>query len=115
MNLASNRQSRPVTSAEKRAFKRINAKIDARFFYGNIFYSGTVLNISEKGMFINTKRCLPSDSMFVIIIREENALLKVIAKVRRSSAGSSSDGMGVELLRPSADYMEFINRLQIGT
>lgn len=104
-----------MTTTEKRAFKRIAANIDARFFSGNIFYSGTVLNISEKGMFINTKRCLPADSMFVIIIREENTLLKVIAKVRRSTlAGDGCDGMGVELLSPSADYMKFIHRLKIG-
>jgi hypothetical protein len=114
MNIVPNRQSRPVSTAEKRTHKRIAANIDARFFSGNIFYSGTVLNISEKGMFINTKRCLPSDSMFVIIIREENSLLKVIAKVRRFSAnGSSCDGMGVELLSPSVDYMKFINRLKV--
>lgn len=100
--------------AEKRAFKRIAANIDARFFFGNIFYSGTVLNISEKGMFINTKRCLPSDSMFVIIIREEHALLKVIAKVRRSTLGGGGcDGMGVELLSPSADFIKFIDRLKV--
>jgi len=104
-----------MISSEKRAFKRIDATIDARFFFGNIFYSGTVLNVSEKGMFINTKRCLPSDSMFVIIIREENALLKVIAKVRRFAVdGSSCNGMGVELLSPSADYVKFIDRLKIG-
>lgn len=101
-------------SFEKRSFKRINTNIDARFFYGDIFYSGTVLNISEKGMFIHTKRRLPSDSMFVIIIREEHALLKVIAKVRRYSVDyTGSDGMGVELLSPSADYVKFINRLKI--
>ncbi|KPK02009.1 MAG: hypothetical protein AMK71_03755 [Nitrospira bacterium SG8_35_4] len=115
MNLVPKRECSLVTSSEKRAFKRINANIDARFFYGNIFYSGTVLNISEKGMFINTKRFLPSDSMFVIIIREGNALLKVIAKVRRYSVDSGSFyGMGVELLSPSADYVKFINRLKIG-
>jgi hypothetical protein len=104
-----------MATSEKRAFERINANIDARFFYGNMFYSGTVLNISEKGMFIHTKRRLPSESMFVIIIREDNALLKVVAKVRRFSDGAGDrDGMGVELLSPSVDYRRFIDRLKVG-
>lgn len=115
VNIIPNRDIRPMTTSEKRAFKRVAANIDARFFFGNIFYSGMVLNISEKGMFINTKKCLPFDSMFVIIIREDNTLLKVIAKVKRSSLGGGScDGMGVELLSPSADYMKFVNRLKVG-
>jgi hypothetical protein len=99
--------------AEKRAFSRISAKIEARFFFGNIFYSGTVLNISEKGMFINTKRFLPSDAMFVIIIREDNELLKVIAKVKRVvSSTDDREGMGVELLSPSVSYLQFVNKLR---
>ncbi len=112
MNIIPQKKDNIMLSAEKRAFERFPANIDARFFYGNIFYSGTVLNLSEKGMFINTKRCLPSDSMFVIIIRESNALLKVIAKVKRFSIdGSCCNGMGVELMSPSIDYVEFINRI----
>jgi hypothetical protein len=115
VNLIPNRETRNVSTAEKRAFKRIAANIDARFFFGNIFYSGTVLNISEKGMFIHTKRRLPSESMFVIIIRKENSLLKVIAKVRRFSDGAGRyDGMGVELLSPPVDYIKFVNRLKVG-
>jgi hypothetical protein len=99
--------------AEKRAFNRISAKIEARFFFGNIFYSGTVLNISEKGMFINTRRVLPSDAMFVIIIREDNELLKVIAKVKRVVYSTAEkQGMGVELLSPSVGYLQFINSLR---
>ena len=112
MNLIPQKKDSIVSSAEKRAFERIPASIDARFFYGNIFYSGTVLNVSEKGMFINTKRCLPPDSMFVVIIRESNFLLKVIAKVKRFEMyDSSCNGMGVELMSPSNDYVKFINRI----
>ncbi len=97
---------------EKRNSKRIQTKIDARFFYGNMFYSGTVLNVSEKGMFINTKRFLPDDSMFVVIVRSNHNYFKVIAKVKRSQKFSDvSDGMGVELLSPSSEYLKFINNL----
>ncbi len=101
---------------ERRSFKRkrITANIDARFFYGNMFYSGTVLNLSEKGMFINTRRCLPFEPMFVVIIRIENELLNVIAKVKRiTKLNTDCDGMGVELLSPSNGYLELIKRLKI--
>jgi hypothetical protein len=97
---------------EKRNFKRIQIKIDARFFYGNLFYSGTVLNVSENGMFINTKRFLPIDSMFVVIVRSNHNYFKVIAKVKRSQKSNDiSNGVGVELLSPSTDYLKFINNL----
>ena len=97
---------------DKRVSNRISVNIDARFFHGNIFYSGIVRNLSEQGLFIDTKKCLPSDSMFVVIIREENDLLKVIAKVKRASINIDTClGMGVELLSPSAGYLDFIQRL----
>jgi len=103
----------PMAFVEKRAYKRINTNIDARFFYGNIFYSGRVLNLSEKGMFINTKKCLPHDSMFVVILKEGEELLKVIAKVKRLSISDEGcEGMGVELLSPSVGYLDFINKLR---
>lgn len=103
-----------MVSAERRSFHRISANIDARFFYGNIFYSGVVINLSERGMFLATKRCLPNDSMFVVIIRENQDLLKVIAKVRRVSVEQNScHGMGIELLSPSDGYLNFINRLRV--
>jgi len=98
---------------EKRAHPRIPTKIDARFFYGNLFYSGTVSNISQKGMFVNTRRLLPTGSIFVILIRAENQLLKVVARVKRNiRENGSHDGMGVELLSPSAPYMDLVSGLQ---
>lgn len=103
--------SRP--SAEKRISSRVAANIDARFFHANIFYSGIVRNLSEQGMFIDTKKCLPFDSMFVVIIRHDNDLLKVIAKVKRAALNTDTcQGMGVELLSPSAGYLDFIQKLR---
>jgi c-di-GMP-binding flagellar brake protein YcgR len=99
---------------ERRAYRRIPTNIDARFFYGNLFYTGTLLNISEKGMFINTKRYITSESMLVVIISVENELLKIIATVKRSVRNNSDcDGMGVEVLRPSGGYVEFVKGLKI--
>ncbi|MBI4849947.1 MAG: PilZ domain-containing protein [Nitrospirae bacterium] len=98
---------------ERRAFERIDTNITARYFFGNMFYTGNILNISERGMLINTRRCLPSESMFVVIIRLESKLLKVVAKVRRLKKGNDHyDGMGVELLSTSVEYLDFIKSLK---
>lgn len=113
MNLSVYKESSPIKAMERRSHARISTKIDARFFYGNLFYSGTVSNISGKGMFINTKRLLPSGSIFVVLIRTENQLLKVIARVKRNIRDNGvNDGMGVELLSPSAMYMDLVGGLQ---
>lgn len=99
---------------ERRAFERVPTNINARFFYGNMFYTGNILNISEKGMFISTRRCLPCDSMFVIIVRLEDKLLKVVAKVKRLTKGNGyHNGMGVELLYTSVGYLDFVSTLKI--
>ena len=112
MNLLLKNKSEMTALMENRNFKRIQTKIDARFFYGNLFYSGTVLNVSENGMFINTKRFLPIDSMFVVIVRSNHNYFKVIAKVKRAQKLTDVfNGMGVELLSPSTDYLKFINNL----
>jgi len=99
---------------ERRSHTRIPTKIGARFFYGNLFYSGTVLNISQKGMFIHTKRLLPSGSVFIVLIRTDNQLLKVIARVKRNIRDQAGlDGMGVELLSPSDMYMALVSGLEV--
>lgn len=97
---------------ERRTLSRIPTNIDARFFYGNMFYTGTVLDMSEKGLFLNTKRYLPNDAMFVLIFHLEGTLLKVIAKVKRRETSDAKNGMGVELLSPSINYLEFVDSLK---
>lgn len=113
MNIVVYQKNNQLKVMERRSHPRISTKIDARFFYGNLFYSGTVSNISHKGMFINTRRLLPSGSIFIVLIRIENQLLKVVARVKRNIRNNSGiDGMGVELLSPSAIYMDLVGGLQ---
>jgi len=51
--------------------------------------------------------------MFVVIIRLESEIFKVIAKVKRAvKNGNSSEGMGVQLLSPSIDYLDYLNTLK---
>jgi len=113
MNIALRGKKNSYMFKEQRASERIQTNIDARFFYGNLFYSGTVSNVSDSGMFINTKRFLPADSMFVVIIRLENELLKVIAKVKRFTATADNGaGMGVVLLSPSRSYLDLVSKMK---
>lgn len=113
MNMINMTRKKDVAPANRRTYRRINTSIHARFFYGNLFYSGNVVNISERGLFISTKRFIPSESMFVVLIRVEEELYKVIARVKRIERSTSgNDGMGVELLSPSSGYLSFVDRLK---
>lgn len=97
---------------EKRSDRRVTARIDARFFYGSLFYSGTILNLSEKGMFIAARKSFPPGTIFVILFRIDGEVLKVIARVRRTAAGrGDEEGMGLELLSPSRRYIEYTGSL----
>lgn len=100
-----------MSNREKRAFRRIPVNIDARFFHGNIFYSGNLRNLSDKGMLIDTRRHLPLNSMFVVLIREENDLLNMVVKVKWISRDTTSPGMGVEIVTLSPRYLDFIHRV----
>ena len=113
MNFLFKKKTIPDYFAEKRAVKRIAANLETRLSCGNMFYTGVVLNLSEKGMFISTRRFLPSNTTFLIIIRMEDKLLKIPAKVKRlTKTDSFYYGMGVELLTPPAEYLEFVENIK---
>jgi hypothetical protein len=99
---------------EKRAWKRVPAKVQADFFYGKTMYTGIVTNISKKGMYIKTEMCLPSDSKFEMLLPFMDEVLKVPVKVSRSErTGSAYKGMGVEILDSFNGYMDFFNSLEV--
>ncbi len=99
---------------EKRIFERIPSSLAVRFPHENMFYSGTVLNLSEKGMFISTKRLFPAYSVFSITIKRENELLKVFVRVKRAmKTNGYYDGIGVEILNPQKKYLEFVENLRL--
>jgi hypothetical protein len=80
---------------ERRALERMPEGKDVRISYRKKIYSGTVLNLSEKGMFIGTCECFPLDS----IIRIESELLKILVKVNRvTEMNGYYDGIGVEVI-----------------
>ncbi len=99
---------------EKRNYQRISTAVDARFLYGDMFYSGTIMNLSEKGMFMRTRICLPFNCLFEIIINKKDVLIKVNVRVKRvTKINGYYDGMGVEILNPQKEYLEFIDSLRL--
>jgi hypothetical protein len=93
----------------RKSGRDIPANIDVRFFFGNMFYSGTLLTFSEKEMFIKTTIRLPAEAMFIIIIPIEGECLNIIARVRKTAENSPvSSGMAVELLNPPEKYANYV-------
>ena len=81
---------------ERRALERKPAGKDISILYRKKSYSGTVLNLSEKGMFIGTSECFPPDS----IIRIESELLNTLVKVNWvTEMNGYYDGIGVEVIK----------------
>ena len=98
---------------ERRAFERIPSDVEARFFYGNMFYAGKITDLSEKGMFVNTKKCFPPDTLFLVMVCENNRVLKMSVKVKRFiRTNGCNDGMGLEIISPSADYIHYVDGLK---
>ena len=73
---------------EKRSSDRIHKRLNIVFPCCNSFHSGTVLNLSESGMLIDTKTWVPLKSTFEILIPVKKEILKIPVKfVRLSKAG----------------------------
>jgi hypothetical protein len=107
---------------EKRAFERLPVNFQARLFYGNMIYTGTVTNLSENGMFISTKMNFPVDSVLVSAILEDQSIIhssiRLPVRIRRTVRSNNyydlikDSGIGVELLKPLQEYAEFVSNFK---
>ncbi len=98
---------------EKRTFKRIPTNISVRFFCGPKEYFGTVTNLSEKGMFINTESSFPLQLQLKILMPWQSDTLWLHAMVKSfGTSDSSYNGVGVELVSPPTKYLEFVDGLK---
>jgi hypothetical protein len=99
---------------ERRACHRISVNVDIRFFCCSRVYTGTISNISKKGLLINTtEMCFPFDSQFEIFLPLKGEELRVPVSLSRIlMLPDSHDSIGVELLNPSRDYLKFVNSLK---
>ena len=94
---------------QKRAFKRKPVSISVRLVLGNMFYTGKIINITNMGMFIQTKLYAPPKAMFTILVHNEKSLLEFIARVKWAKGTNSvHDGVGTEILNPSINYLDFV-------
>ena len=103
-----------VSNIQRRAFDRVPVNIKVRFYCCETDYLGTITNLSEKGMFIQMNKMLfPFDSRLEIIIPVKNKLMKVPVRViRMTKSHNFFDGIGVEVLYTSWEYLELVNSLR---
>ena len=99
---------------QRRAFERVSSSIEVKFFCSGTDYNGIITNLSENGMFISTRKmCFPFDSQFEIHLPLKNEVMNVAVRVSRiTKSADIFDGIGVELINPSREYLEFIKKLR---
>lgn len=99
---------------EKRAYRRISARVPIKFLYDNHSYAGAIENLSENGMFIRTdSRLYYYKSKFTVLIPLAMGVVAVAVKVcRLVQSEGSYDGMGVKLLDLPQQYMDFVENLK---
>ena len=98
---------------KKRTVDRIPANLEAKFSWSEKINSGTVADLSENGMLINTRMCPPVRANFDVFISLEEDILKVPVKVcRLVRKGRLPDAVGVEISNPPRRYLDFIDSLR---
>ncbi len=91
---------------------RIPIRLHVKCFQSGKEYCGTVTNLSESGMFIDTEgMCLPEESQFEVKISLKEGDLHLPVKLNRSVKTDDHCGMGVEILCPSGQYKDYVESL----
>ncbi len=94
----------------KRPFHKIRSNLKIKFFCSHSFCAGTLTDLSEKGMLIETKMTIPFDRIFDVVICLRERLIRVHVRFRKLIGNNKSyDIMAVDVLNPQKDYLEFIN------
>ncbi|MBI4683016.1 MAG: PilZ domain-containing protein [Nitrospirae bacterium] len=98
---------------KKRTVERIPANLKAEFFWSDKINSGSVTDLSENGMLVNTTACPPLRAKFDISIPLKNDVVKLPVKVRRILKNDSIyDAIGLEILNPPKQYLDFVSSLR---
>jgi hypothetical protein len=98
---------------ERRVYKRIPANLYVRFFYGSLMCTGIVVNYSEDGMCIKTRKCLPVNSRFDLLIPLIDEVLKIPFKtVRLRRTGDTYKGIGIKVLEQPKNYLKLVRSLR---
>ena len=100
----------------KRDSERIPARLALRLPFANTFCSGTVINLSEDGMYINPETFAPLTSSFEVCVQLEDRTINVPVKiVRIVISGNTCEGIGVKLLNLSKEYLELLIKIRLGS
>jgi len=88
--------------------------MDVEFCCGSRVHDGTVMNISEKGMFISTREMsFPLESQWEVKMPFNGGILSIPVSLRRMvMSPDSHDGIGVEFVGQSDKYYELVNSLR---
>jgi hypothetical protein len=100
-----------IETKNNREFKRIPSYFKVRFSCFHTDYTGTVTNVSENGMFIETgKMSFPFDSTLEVLIHLKYKIFKVPVEVSRMTKSKDHyDGLGVKLLDTPQDYLDLVH------
>ena len=107
---------------KKRKFERVPVNVPVSFFYDNALYTGKATNLSNNGMYIESDMCLPFQSRFEIFFSTNSKVnllfplkyedIEVPVKVKRLiKTDGCYNGMGVELLNDSEEYLDLMKNL----
>jgi hypothetical protein len=99
---------------EKRARERIPVALKVIVNCGKRVHSATLINISERGMFISTEEMyFPLDTQMEVNVPFGEDVLRIPVSLRRMELSPDShDGIGVELQGTSREYLTFLNSLK---
>jgi len=99
---------------EQRTVERIPANVEARFFYGDVVYSGVVENLSTKGMFIRSEISPPINERLEVLLLFKDEIIKVPVKIKSFQKTETDDRqISVEILLLPKKYWEFVNALKL--
>ena len=99
---------------DRRAFKRIDGKLDVRFFYDEAMHTGSITNLSGNGMYIELDKCLcyyksSFNVQFLLLNRTLDIPVKINRLIEKHGFYYS---MCVELVNPSEEYLNFVASLE---
>ena len=96
-----------------RGFDRIPVLIDVQIKYLDSVYTGTLINLSERGMFIRINK-MPTlmDSDIEVILHLKGEEVHISGRpVRKANIRGLYEGIGVQLVDPPKSYLDFLDGL----
>lgn len=98
---------------KRRTIERLNSSLTVIFRCNDAFYSGKVTNLSKKGICINTEEyffpCGYDIELYIPLIKKTKKLHCKIRQIIKLEDQNYT--IGVELLKPPRDYLEFVDGL----